>query len=688
MAIQNGRVMYNTSGVQNPLLMKKSVKTTRNGGQRNALDYTLCVPDANVKKSWKHDDYSDKYTFDGYEVSVPVKKNVQGRMQDAKATFYVSSYSKTYHDANGLFVAKGYSYEGSYNYALMTGKVYANKNGAVQQVLDVDALRESCKKAAALNLQTSADFQPQQDGYGNNGRQVDASYHETVHVERNPESEEANTVPVQNADVVVENTDSGKHIIPSLRCVELEEFNRDKKQKADMLAYNSLTQNYNELVDFANAHGWELETEPYTEELRTGDYYKDSLALRNVRDDIFDELVDLCDENDVDKNQLPDINTIHRVVYDKSTGESKSPAEKLMDFNAERGLSLLDGDRLKVHTSPSGQVYTASYAKYALSDAECEALESGEPIVLSGIADDKNQSDYNVVVNLVQLANPDANGKTHMLNVEKQIDVTHPDFKDLYNEGYILHHDDYDMLRHVVTIQEGAYALTDNNRSGNAATAATKKKSASERCAEIHENAGGERVFSKRNYTISKWYDLYSKTDKVIEKSRDASKIAETRHRLLQEPPTKNEANRGFTNRFDAVYFDQHRKAENNLVKKCLEIIDESKKHPELNSKSYLKYIADVTAAKEEADEKLAKYREEETLRRTPVNDERYANMGFANEYEVKVFKDYKEYQGRSNARKTVQGEDSVARFKRLEETLSRRGVAVPSADDDFDFSL
>lgn len=24
-----------------------------------------------------------------------------------------------------------------------------------------------------------------------------------------------------------------------------------------------------------------------------------------------------------------------------------------------------------------------------------------------------------------------------MLNVEKQIDVTHPDFKDLYNEGYI-----------------------------------------------------------------------------------------------------------------------------------------------------------------------------------------------------------------------------------------------------------
>ena len=73
--------------------------------------------------------------------------------------------------------------------------------------------------------------------------------------------------------------------------------------------------------------------------------------------------------------------------------------------------------------------------------------------------------------------------------------------------------------------------------------------------------------------------------------------------------------------------------------------------------------------------------------RRTPVNDERYANMGFANEYEVKVFKDYKEYQGRSNARKTVQGEDSVARFKRLEETLSRRGVAVPSVDDDFDFS-
>ena len=32
---------------------------------------------------------------------------------------------------------------------------------------------------------------------------------------------------------------------------------------------------------------------------------------------------------------------------------------------------------------------------------------------------------------------------------------------------------------------------------------------ASERCAEIHENAGGERVFSKRNYTIAKWYDLY-----------------------------------------------------------------------------------------------------------------------------------------------------------------------------------
>ena len=55
MAIQNGRVMYNTSGVQNPLLIKHSVKTTRNGGQRSALDYTLCVPDANVKKSWKHD---------------------------------------------------------------------------------------------------------------------------------------------------------------------------------------------------------------------------------------------------------------------------------------------------------------------------------------------------------------------------------------------------------------------------------------------------------------------------------------------------------------------------------------------------------------------------------------------------------------------------------------------------------
>ena len=54
MAIQNGRVMYNTSGVQNPLLIKHSVKTTRNGGQRSALDYTLCVPDANVKKSWKH----------------------------------------------------------------------------------------------------------------------------------------------------------------------------------------------------------------------------------------------------------------------------------------------------------------------------------------------------------------------------------------------------------------------------------------------------------------------------------------------------------------------------------------------------------------------------------------------------------------------------------------------------------
>ena len=49
MAIQNGRVMYNTSGVQNPLLIKKSVKTTRNGGQRSALDYTLCVPDENVR---------------------------------------------------------------------------------------------------------------------------------------------------------------------------------------------------------------------------------------------------------------------------------------------------------------------------------------------------------------------------------------------------------------------------------------------------------------------------------------------------------------------------------------------------------------------------------------------------------------------------------------------------------------
>ena len=57
MAIQNGRVMYNTSGVQNPLVIKHSVKTTRNGGQRSALDYTLCVPDANVKKSGHYAGY-------------------------------------------------------------------------------------------------------------------------------------------------------------------------------------------------------------------------------------------------------------------------------------------------------------------------------------------------------------------------------------------------------------------------------------------------------------------------------------------------------------------------------------------------------------------------------------------------------------------------------------------------------
>lgn len=79
--------MYNTSGVQNPLVIKHSVKTTRNGGQRNALDYTLCVPDANVKKSWKHDDYNDKYIFDGYEVSVPVKKMCRAGCRMQKQLF-------------------------------------------------------------------------------------------------------------------------------------------------------------------------------------------------------------------------------------------------------------------------------------------------------------------------------------------------------------------------------------------------------------------------------------------------------------------------------------------------------------------------------------------------------------------------------------------------------------------------
>ena len=685
MATQNGRVMYNTQGVQNPLVTKDTLKDDGRGGKRRALVYELHAPAKNAKKSWKYDEYNDKYIFNGYEVSVPAKKQENGKLRDVTTTFYVSPKAKVYHDANGLFVAKGYSYVGNYDYDLIKGNDRKSRNGVINNYkLDVDTLRDDCKKAASLYVQSSNDFKSQPNDYGNNGRQIDTSYHDTTYVNGSGTTKQE-TKTVINSDVVIENADSGSHIIPSLRCVELERFNEDKKQRADALAYNSLTQNYNELVEFANEHNWELETEPYDETKLTGDYYKDALTLRSVRDDMFDELADLCDANHIDKNQLPDINAVHRVVYDKSTGESKSPAEKLMNFNEERGLSLLDGDKLKVHMSKSGQVYDASYAKYALSDGEFEALEDGESIILTGLADDKNQSEYNVVVNLVELEHPDTNGRTHMLNVERQIDVTHSDFTGLYNEGYLKHQDDYDMLRHVVTIQEGAYALADNSR-GSRKSSGKPKKSASERCAEIHENAGGERVFSKRNYTIDKWYDLYSKTDKVIEKSRDSAKIAETKNRLLQEPPTASEAKRGFTNRYDAVYFDQHCKAERSVLNKCIEIIDESKEHA-WTSKSYLEYMSEVESVKKEAEEKILKYEEEETLRKTPVSDERYAKIGFGNEYEVKVYKDYREYQSRDSKRMTSRGEDAERRFKRLEETLSRRGVATPSVDDDLDFS-
>lgn len=72
------------------------------------MDYTLCVPDANVKKSWKHDDYSDKYTFDGYEVSVPVKKNVQVQLPYIYGAFLSrEDFTKNVYDVMYHFVATG-----------------------------------------------------------------------------------------------------------------------------------------------------------------------------------------------------------------------------------------------------------------------------------------------------------------------------------------------------------------------------------------------------------------------------------------------------------------------------------------------------------------------------------------------------------------------------------------------------
>ena len=448
--------------------------------------------------------------------------------------------------------------------------------------------------------------------------------------------------------------------------------------KSNVMVLNGYIQDYNKCCEFAEKHNCKVEFESPSFDIdNLTDYASAGDEMHYIMNDAYNKLEKEClTRDDLDISMLPlvgDYSNLRRQVGSKVL----TPAEETDLFNRSRGLSVYDNNGNVVTRNNENFSYQASFNRYALSEREMQQLESGETIVLSEVASIDNKSSKNYMVQLAKREKPDKNGLSYYVKPVGDCDTLSDSFKDMnHNEKYYMEYDRYASLGTVINTHSVSYNQYVKD----------KVKGLDERISDAqavshkrHNMTKDTRTYSSEvNYTVAYFYDSGRKQNTVIEKRRNPALIDETRDRLIQQEPSAAGAKKGFTNMYDEVYYKQHLKQQKNMVQRLEASLAYGRENPQasLDMEQLERLHDEFTMSGEYMNREIE-------MRKQPVSDKKYSDMGFESQWEVYIYEKYNDMQ--KSDERTLERHIVEGHRERLKGAMHVRGRALPSVADSMD---
>lgn len=624
--------------------------------------YSFIVPDENVIK--RVDGKPALSEYDSMMVDVPVKLK-SGKI--SHKLFFPKPSHQQFDVSDGFAKFSGFVKNGS-------------KNGNTLYSMDEATLKKQCDYCQALqeSMMMYEDSVKQVPVKGKDGA---VRTMQTTHTEQVQPREAVDAYAkkqAEKAEFEVKGNTQGYRQYKAVEVAVLQDEAAELLDKSNVMVLNGYIQDYNKCCEFADQHDCNVKFEsPSFDVDNLTDYASAGDEMHYIMNDAYSKLEKEClAREDLDISMLPlvgDYSSLRRQVGSKVL----TPAEETDLFNQKRGLSVYDDKGHVITRNNDNFKYQASFNRYALSDREMQQLEAGETIVLSEVASADNKSSKNYMVKLEQRTKPDSNGLTYYVKPVGDCDTLSDFFKDMnHNEKYYMEYEQYAALGTVINTHSVSYNSYVKDKVKNLDKKITDAQAVSH---ERHSMAKGTRTYTNTvNYTVDYFYDSGRKQDTVIKKRRKPALIDETRDRLIQQEPSSAGLKKGFTNMYDEVYYKQHLQQQKSMMQRLESAFAYGRENPQATlDMTELERLHNEFAVSGEY------MNREIEMRKQPVSNAEYANMGFANQWEVYVYEKYNEMQKsdeRNQERHIVDGH-----YNRLQGAMHARGRALPSVAEFMD---
>ena len=329
-------------------------------------------------------------------------------------------------------------------------------------------------------------------------------------------------------------------------------------------------------------------------------------SLKDLRKDYVDFLID----SGVPGVELPMITT-ERGVRSESYG-SKDMIKAMQLFNSIRGVSVKDSQGHIVMRQFGSQSYQKNvFGRYALSDAECDRLEQGLPVIAANIPDKNGKSGAHYRCTLVKASDGSLDIETLPASVMDK------DFMDpAVNESVPYYGEKWE--RQIRMMSFAGISKYVKQHDAKAKTEPSVKQT--------HEYNGREALFMTLSMTTGTKNSL--------------KRRQETYDRLRSNPSSPAMKKLGFETEYDERRFLFGNKKLSDRVAEIDHELDVIK-----GSLSGISVDA-LNAEKADLTAKLKDYETEKELRSTPAPD-KYRSMGYTSLWEVKVHEEFEELSAR-----------------------------------------